>query len=178
MIASREALRSAAGRRLALGAEITAQFFEAEADAVARACAALARRFERGGRLLAFGEGSAMSDAQHVAVEFVHPVLVGKRALSALAVEPSSVALLGRTQDIALAISHASPGDAVARALREARARGMLTVALSGAPADAAFAFVVPCDDACVVQEVQETLYHVLWELVHVFFEQRVLGLR
>ena len=38
----------------------------------------------RGGRLLAFGRGPYATDAQHVSVEFVHPVIVGKRALPAL----------------------------------------------------------------------------------------------
>jgi D-sedoheptulose 7-phosphate isomerase len=39
---------------------------------------------------------------------------------------------------------------------------------------NAEWVFVVPAKDAMVVQEVHETLYHVLWELVHVFFEHRV----
>jgi D-sedoheptulose 7-phosphate isomerase len=39
------------------------------------------------------------------------------------------------------------------------------------AQADLDFSFVVPADDPLVVQETHETLYHVLWELVHVFFE-------
>ena len=46
----------------------------------------MAERFARGGRLIAFGRTpAARSDARHVAVEFVHPVIVGKRALPALA---------------------------------------------------------------------------------------------
>ena len=50
-----------------------------------RGCAtAMAERFARGGRLLALGRSpAARSDARHVAVEFVHPVIVGKRALPA-----------------------------------------------------------------------------------------------
>jgi D-sedoheptulose 7-phosphate isomerase len=49
-------------------------------------CRELADRFGRGGRLLAVGASAqARSDARHVAVEFVHPVIVGKRALPALA---------------------------------------------------------------------------------------------
>ena len=44
----------------------------------------MAERFLRGGRLLAFGEGALATDAQHVSVEFVHPVIVGKRALPAI----------------------------------------------------------------------------------------------
>ena len=34
--------------------------------------------------MLAFGRGPYATDAQHVSVEFVHPVIVGKRALPAL----------------------------------------------------------------------------------------------
>ena len=37
------------------------------------------------------------------------------------------------------------------------------------------FCFVVPDDDALAVQETHETLYHILWELVHVFFEHEGL---
>ena len=62
-------------------------FFAAEADRLARLCHRMAERFARGGRLIAFGgTPAARSDAHHVAVEFVHPVIVGKRALPALAV--------------------------------------------------------------------------------------------
>ena len=48
-----------------------------------------------GGRLLAVGESpAARSDARHVAVEFVHPVIVGKRALPAVAFESAAEAAL------------------------------------------------------------------------------------
>ena len=55
-----------------------------QAEAIAAACHAMAVRFHQGGKLLVFGTGSASTDAQHVAVEFVHPVIVGKRALPAI----------------------------------------------------------------------------------------------
>ena len=45
----------------------------------------MAERFARGGRLIAVGVSpAARSDVRHIAVEFVHPVIVGKRALPAL----------------------------------------------------------------------------------------------
>jgi D-sedoheptulose 7-phosphate isomerase len=56
-----------------------------DARALARACHAMACRFHRGGRLIAFGRGPSAADAAHVVVEFVHPVIIGKRALPALA---------------------------------------------------------------------------------------------
>ena len=52
-------------------------------------------RFLRGGRLLAFGRGPYATDAQHVSVEFVHPVIVGKRALPALDLSIALPALAG-----------------------------------------------------------------------------------
>src|SRR6202035_3447664 len=60
------------------------QFFSREAPRLAEACREMSERFLRGGRLLAFGRGPYATDAPHVAVEFVHPVIVGKRALPAL----------------------------------------------------------------------------------------------
>ena len=65
----------------------------------------MSQRFLRGGRLLAFGVGPYLTDAQHVSVEFVHPVIVGKRALAALdlsaAPEPWLRAIL-RADDIVM----------------------------------------------------------------------------
>jgi len=70
-------------------------FFTAELERIAEACWAMARRFHQQGRLLAFGSGAWATDAQHVAVEFVHPVIVGKRALPALALTNDSATLSG-----------------------------------------------------------------------------------
>ena len=154
-------------------------FFDREAANLARACHAMARSFARSGTLIPFGSGAAATDAAHAAVEFMHPVIVGKRALPAIA--PSSdpsgattLARLARPDDIALGISHGTPGDATAEFLAEARGRGLLTIAMTGraaAAGDADYRFSVDSDDPLLVQETQETAYHVLWELVHVFFE-------
>jgi D-sedoheptulose 7-phosphate isomerase len=150
-------------------------FFGAEADRLARLCHRMAERFARGGRLVALGATpAARSDAHHVAVEFVHPVIVGKRALPALALAPEGgdlvkqVALLVRPDDIVMAFEpEAGP------ALEAAEARGALTVAWASAGAE--WVLDPPSDDPCVRQELVETAYHVLWELVHVFFEHRGL---
>jgi D-sedoheptulose 7-phosphate isomerase len=152
-------------------------FFDDAAERIARLCHAMAERFARGGRLLAFGKGPvARSDARHVAVEFVHPVIVGKRALPALALTaeggslPAQVELLAEPQDIALAFGEHP--ETVA-ATRVARGRGCLT--LAAARAGAEWELVPEEQDPLILQELVETLYHVLWELVHVFFEHRGL---
>src|SRR4051812_9545609 len=77
-------LRAFVADRLLARNEVSRALFDREADRLARACQQMSERFLRGGRLLAFGRGAATTDAQHVSVEFVHPVIVGKRALPAL----------------------------------------------------------------------------------------------
>src|ERR1700678_4136847 len=71
-------------QRLLARNQILESFFSREAPRLAEACHEMSDRFLRGGRLLALGQGPYATDAQHVSVEFVHPVIVGKRALPAL----------------------------------------------------------------------------------------------
>ncbi|MBV9282843.1 MAG: SIS domain-containing protein [Chloroflexi bacterium] len=137
----------------------------------------MSRRFLAGGRLLAFGRGAAATDAQHVAVEFVHPVIVGKRALPAMDLGPDFEARLPvvlRAEDMVMGFAFQGPDPAVDRALQAARERGALTFALAGEAAD--YPFSLPDEDPFVCQEVFEVLYHVLWETVHVYFEHREQG--
>jgi D-sedoheptulose 7-phosphate isomerase len=147
------------------------------ADAVARACHAMADRFGRGGTLFAFGTGASATDAQHVAVEFVHPVVVGKRALPALSLATDvafahQLRQLAGPDDIAIGFSVTGDDPRVVDGLGRAREMGLLTVALTGgAPVAADHCIVVPSDDPLVVKEVHVTTYHVLWELVQVFLE-------
>jgi len=156
--------------------EANARFFDSEAEPLARLCHLMAERFARGGRLIAFGRSpAARSDARHVAVEFVHPVIVGKRALPAIGLAgeggdiAGQVSLIAAPDDIAMGFG-ADCDDAVA----VARARGCLTIAFASS-SGAEWEFDPPTSDAYVRQELVETLYHVLWELVHVFFEHRGL---
>ena len=156
------------------------RFFAAGSERIALLCHRMAERFARGGRLLAFGASpAARSDARHVAVEFVHPVIVGKRALPALglAAEGGGLAaqldVVAEPDDIALAVALDAGDPGTAQALAAARARGCLTVAFTAAGAE--WELELPDADPFVRQELAETTYHVLWELVHVFFEHRGL---
>ena len=174
-----DALRAHLDAAVAERAAVAEAWFTAEADRIARLCHAMAERFAREGRLIALGRSAAArSDAHHVAVEFVHPVIVGKRALPALALAAEAgslaaqVALLAGPDDIVMAFGE--PDDAgLSEAVAAAGARGCLTVAF--ADVGAAYEFAAPSADPLVRQELAETLYHVLWELVHVFFEHRGL---
>jgi D-sedoheptulose 7-phosphate isomerase len=160
--------------------EANRRFFEAEAERLARLCHLMAERFARDGRLIAFGRSpAARSDARHVAVEFVHPVIVGKRALPAIGLAGEGgdlelqAELIAAPDDVAMAFGADEDQGEAARALAVARARGCLTIGFCSCGAE--FEFDPPSDDPFIRQELVETLYHVLWELVHVFFEHRGL---
>jgi D-sedoheptulose 7-phosphate isomerase len=152
-------------------------FFEREAMPLARASRMLAERFECGGRLLAFGRGAYATDAQHISVEFVHPVIVGKRALPAMdlsfAFERWVDAIL-QPEDAVAGFGPPEGDPAVAEVLERAHARGALTFAFPGNHGD--YAVGAPSSDAHVHQELFELLGHTLYESVHVFFERREMG--
>jgi D-sedoheptulose 7-phosphate isomerase len=184
----------AMGRAVAMGAEtdgLDAQvaeallrrnrvcdtFFMAEAPRLATACREMSTRFLAGGRLLAVGQGACGTDAAHVAVEFVHPVIVGKRALPAQDIGldfEGRLPIILRPEDMVMGFSAPAGDVAVERTLRRAQARGALTFALAGEAGD--YAFAAPDTDPFVCQEVFEILYHLLWETVHVYFEHREQG--
>ncbi len=188
----------AAARRLFELRSGPANDLAGQADAVAAACHAMAVRFHRGGKLVVFGTGAASTDAQHVAVEFVHPVIVGKRALPAISLttDVATVTGIAEREGMDAIFSHqlrylATPGDialgicatghcgSVVAGLATAGELGLLTIALTGregrAVADGPAAdhvLLADSDDPRVVKEMHVTMYHLLWELVHVFLEQ------
>jgi D-sedoheptulose 7-phosphate isomerase len=116
----------------------------------------LAGHFGRGGRLWAVGSGRAAADARHVAVEFLHPVIVGKRAL------PAGVGADRRgPDDVVIGIGYG--GSIVA---------GDVDIAIADhAVPGARHVLELPAGDPFAAKEAALLTYHVLWELVHVFLE-------
>jgi D-sedoheptulose 7-phosphate isomerase len=173
-------------------AELKLRFLDENAVALERCARALASRFQRGGRLLVMGNGGSACDAQHIAVEFQHPIIEKRRALPAMAlgadlplltaigndtdfarafVEP--LELHGRPDDAALGISTSGAAANVNRALRRAADHGMLTIGFAGRDGGAMvelcdFCFVVPSWSIHRVQETHVVLLHLLWDQVHV----------
>jgi D-sedoheptulose 7-phosphate isomerase len=152
-------------------------FFAREADRLAEASREMSERFLRGGRLLAFGRGPYATDAQHVSVEFVHPVIVGKRALPALDLSihfrPWLETIVG-PDDIVMGFGPPEGDPDVWAALSSAREQKAMTFALPGL--EGSYAVGPHTSDPFMHQELVEILYHTLWETVHVFFERRELG--
>ncbi|MFF5210876.1 SIS domain-containing protein [Streptosporangium sp. NPDC000396] len=179
--------RDSAGRALA-----------GDSARIARACQAMAARFHRGGKLIVFGNGGCGTDAAHIAVEFMHPVIVGKRALPAVALsnDAATVSGVGNREGLAETFAHqlrqwADPPDMalgisrdggcvnVLHGLETAKNLGLFTLALVGGDGGAVarnqaadHVLIAASDDPAVVKEIHVTAYHILWELVHVFIDQ------
>ena len=166
---------------LAARSDANLAIIEREADGLARCCHRMAERFARGGRLVALGRSPiARSDVRHVGVVFVHPVMVGFRLLPAFGLGAvggdlrSQIDLIAEADDIAIAFgADEDPTGETLGAVARAVDRGCLTIGFGDSGAEQEF--VPPRDDPFIAQELVETLYHVLWELVHVFFEHRGL---
>lgn len=150
----------------------------AQEEDLAAAALVLARRFAAGATLWCVAPAWE-PHAQHVAVEFVHPVIVGKKALPAVALTgPNLVATVrmsARPGDVVLAVAAADQPD-VRSVMRRAPAWGATTLWIgSGARPDAGSAdHVLWLDDPD--PRLPATggfvlLYHLLWELTHVCFE-------
>jgi D-sedoheptulose 7-phosphate isomerase len=175
-------------------AEITSlrrTVLEQSGEELERCAVAVARSFDGGGRLFAFGNGGSSTDAQDVVQLFLHPP--HGRALPAVAltndvatvtalandvgfdiVFARQLAAFARPGDIALGVSTSGGSVNVVRAFDQARRLGLLTVGLAGydggAMAEAGtieHLFVVPSSSVHRVQEAQTTVYHVLWTLTH-----------
>jgi D-sedoheptulose 7-phosphate isomerase len=179
-------------RKARESAEVKEQFFRAEADRIEELVRVMAERFARGGQLYVMGNGGSATDAQHVAVEFFHPIIEKRKPLPALALTTDQalvtaisndrdfakifadqLRVLARPGDMALAISTSGQSPNLVQALEVARERGLLTVAFTGKDggrlADLAeYCFVVPSFSIHRIQEAHVALYHIVWDLVHV----------
>jgi HupF/HypC family len=160
-----------------LGAELAHELPE---DLAATAFT-LAKRFAAGATMWSIAP-SWEPHALHIAVEFVHPVIVGKRALPAVALTGANLVDLVRVSvrpgDIVIAVAGADPIlDAEVRSvMHRSPAWGATTVWIgSGArPAAGMADHVLWLDDPD--PRVPATggfvlFYHLLWELTHVCFE-------
>ncbi len=157
---------------------VFAEYIPSHCEGLARASQEMARRFGRGGRLLAVGVGPYVTDAAHISVEFIHPVIVGKRALPALDLSVDAdrmLDVLARPDDIVLGFGPPEGNPRLDEcAGRASRGEGALVCQWPGRLGD--YPLPPATNDPFIHQEVTELMYHALWETVHVFFEQQSRG--
>jgi D-sedoheptulose 7-phosphate isomerase len=152
-----------------------------------------------GHKLLLFGNGGSAADAQHIAAEFVGRMTRDRRALPAIALTTDTSALtaiandygydevfarqvhaLGRSGDVAIALSTSGNSPNVLQAVMACRAQGMRVIGLTGGTGGALAGMVdvsLQVSASTLSPRIQEThilIGHVLCELV----ERRICGER
>ena len=145
-----------------------------------------------GGKILAFGNGGSAAQAQHFAAELVNKFLINRPALAALSLTTDTSALtsiandedystvfsrqieaLGKSGDVALALSSSGNSPSVLSALKAARKGGLVTVALTGEGGGRLAEIVdhlldVPSTSTPRIQEVHLILLHLLAEEIEI----------
>jgi D-sedoheptulose 7-phosphate isomerase len=159
-------------------------------DCVSRAATAIVGALMSGRKVLAFGNGGSATDAQHLIAELVGRFEHERRSLAGIALTADSAIVtavgndygyeqvfarqvegLGNTGDIAVGISTSGRSPNVHAALAVAKARGMITVALTGRDggpigAEAEIHILVAERSTPRVQEVHRTVLHAMCTLI------------
>jgi D-sedoheptulose 7-phosphate isomerase len=185
-------MKDAILRKARQSAEVKEHFFRAEADRIDGLVHAMAESFGGGATLYVMGNGGSATDAQHVAVEFCHPIIEKRKPLRAVALTTDSalvtaisndfdfakvftdqLSVLARPGDMALVLSTSGHSPNLIQALESARALGLMTIAFTGKDGGrmvdlADHCFVVPSFSIHRIQETHVALYHIVWDLVHV----------
>ena len=166
------------------------RFAEHGAEGVAGAAEAISRALRSGHKVLSFGNGGSASDAEHLVAELVGRFEGERRALAAVALTAASSVVtaisndygydhvftrqiegLGSAGDIAFGISTSGRSKNVEAALAAAKARGMVTIALTGRDggrmgAEADVHLNVPEMSTPRIQEVHRTILHAMCSLI------------
>jgi D-sedoheptulose 7-phosphate isomerase len=184
--------------------EVKQKFFEANKDGILAASLAIAQAFHRGRKLLVCGNGGSATDAQHVAVEFMHPITVGRKALPAICLNNDmamvtavandvsfadvfvrQIIALGKAGDVLIAISTSGNSENLLHAFKTAQRMNITTIGFAGDEGGRMeqmkseglidHCFTVPTSSIHRIQESHVTLYHVMWDMVHEFLQHKSL---
>ena len=186
------AIRESLRQKLAHHLEVVDAFFANNAQAVLDTAHSIADVYRANGRLLVMGNGGSSCDAAHVAVEFQHPITVGRPALTAIDLTADRTMMTAVGNDVGFShvfvrqlIAHARPEDGLiglstsgnsdnlVRAFRRAKEMGLVTIGLAGSGGGQmsemglTHCLVVDTDSVHRIQECHVTIYHVLWDFVH-----------
>ena len=184
--------------------EVKRRFFEENWETILQASLAMARAFHRGNKLLVMGNGGSATDAQHVSVEFMHPITVGRKALPAISLTNDIAVVtavandvsfadvfvrqliaLGQKGDILLGISTSGNSQNLLNGFETGKKIGLVTIGYAGhdggkmaRQADEGiidYLMVVPTSSIHRIQETHVALYHIMWDMVHELFPHKAL---
>ncbi len=172
------------------------QFVAEYVDTIIEVSRLIADTFNRGNKVLLFGNGGSSSDACHIAAEFVNRFQIDRPALPAIALNTDVAVLtsiandygyseifarqmkaLAQEGDVVIAISTSGSSPNVLKAVQVAKRKRLKTVAFTGATGDELasqcdYVFAVQSRNTPRVQETHITLGHVLCQMVEeILFE-------
>jgi D-sedoheptulose 7-phosphate isomerase len=180
--------------------DVKTKFFEENKDTVLAVSLAIARAYHRGKKILVCGNGGSATDAQHVAVEFMHPITVGRKALPAICLSNDmamvtavandvgfadvyvrQIIALGQEGDVLLGISTSGNSENLIHAFAMGQRMGLTTIGFAGGDGGQMealrgealldFCLSVPTSSIHRIQETHVTLYHIIWDMVHTLLE-------
>lgn len=184
--------------------EIKTRFFSDNKDEILAASLELARAFHRGRKLLVCGNGGSATDAQHIAVEFMHPITVGRKALPAICLANDmamvtavandvgfddifarQIIALGNEGDVLIGISTSGNSKNLIHAFATARRLKITTIGFAGSDGGEMaelsiggllnYCLTVPTASIHRIQETHVALYHIIWDMVHTFLQHKGL---
>jgi D-sedoheptulose 7-phosphate isomerase len=184
-------LRHAILRKANESAQTSVRFFEEHADRLEYLAEAMAKAFKNEKRLFTLGNGGSACDAEHISVEFMHPIFEKRKSLpcvaltaqSALisaiandidysAIYASQLAKMAKDGDMVLALSTSGMSANIISAMQEASRLNMVTISFTGKDGGRLakitdWNFNVPSYSIHRIQETHVVLLHIIWDLVH-----------
>jgi D-sedoheptulose 7-phosphate isomerase len=172
------------------------QFIKDNLDMVFEVSKLLSDTFNRGNKLILFGNGGSASDASHIAGEFVNRFKKERPGLPAISLNTDvavmtaiandydfseifsrQLKVLAQDGDVAIAISTSGNSPNILKAVDTAKRKKLKIIAFTGAKGDklaakANYSFVVPSSNTPRIQETHITLGHILCQMVEeILFE-------
>jgi len=176
------------------------KFFQENTEAILHASMAISRAYRQSRKMLVCGNGGSATDAQHVAVEFMHPITVGRKALPAICLSNDmamvtavandigfddvyvrQIIALGQEGDVLLGISTSGNSENLLHAFATGQRMGLTTIGFAGSDGGKMeemksegvldFCLSVPTSSIHRIQETHVTLYHIIWDIVHTILE-------
>jgi D-sedoheptulose 7-phosphate isomerase len=165
-------------------------------QALEQAARAVVLSLRSGGKVLLFGNGGSAADAQHIAAELAGRYKLERRGLAAIALTANTSALtaisndysfehvyarqveaLGAPGDVAIGISTSGNSQSVVRGVQAARAKGLVTVAMTGHSGgrlkpEVDLCLQMPSEETPRIQETHILIGHILCD----FVEQEIFG--
>lgn len=176
--------------------EVKKKFVEGHVDTIIEVANVIANAFNKGKKVLLFGNGGSATDASHLAAEFVNRFQKERPSLPAIALNTDMAVItaiandydfseifskqlksLSDEGDVAIGISTSGSSANILKAMDVAKRKKLITIAFTGLKGDkfaakAHYAFIVPSDKTARIQETHITLGHVLCRMVEeILFE-------